>query len=528
MVLYGGGNCTLAELRRHFDAKRPPFRARSVRYHGYVNPTLLTEPSESTWRNHLRDWGCYKFPQNQRNNKPATSPPTTPSSLQSPRRHIGTRSRTVGTKHAKPFTNLRSPLCRQSPPYHGRGPGLRSSGNETAVPGTQLPVSKHSSEMTAEPLRSHGQPSFSPLGHYQAAINVEIMGSSSSDLLPQRPPFPNTSTGLSADITIDRRKGGYYVPRSTPGASSNPHTPEVNCAYLPTPESLKTGTCPSPYESCSTKTPDQLHFGGNYHGPSPAGRIGLSLDDGVTNNSSQTADCQKNLHLVHPRYSVNHLPELFDQLRQSNASNQPEILRAVESGSAPSAVYQLMAAEEEMLTAVESSLLDRRFQDKNGKSALICLMRMGHLSSAHRHVLVNECLKRRMEVNAYDEDGYTALHYWLSSPLQFDEGDSASILRLLLGAGANVDLRDPRGDSALHLACALGLRECTYLLIEHIRYNQDPFYQSPDSGINAKNKSGRSIVANAYGWLKLADTEAEKARIQDCIKLVIDAGGLYA
>lgn len=74
----------------------------------------------------------------------------------------------------------------------------------------------------------------------------------------------------------------------------------------------------------------------------------------------------------------------------------------------------------------------------------------------------------------------------------------ARIARCLVVAGANVDIRDRRGNTALHLACQIGDIECVKALLEPITVAEtntanlqyDAFMQHLSQNLEQRNYDG--------------------------------------
>lgn len=74
----------------------------------------------------------------------------------------------------------------------------------------------------------------------------------------------------------------------------------------------------------------------------------------------------------------------------------------------------------------------------------------------------------------------------------------ARIARCLLVAGANVDIRDRRGNTALHLACQIGDLECVKALMEPVTVAEtntanlqyDAFMQQVPQNLEERNYDG--------------------------------------
>lgn len=141
----------------------------------------------------------------------------------------------------------------------------------------------------------------------------------------------------------------------------------------------------------------------------------------------------------------------------------------------------------------------------------------------HTEVYLQHLLeKRAFDVNRRDNWGRTALHYATSNEKS---------LRLLLAAGADVDVVDKKGISALHLAAMKGVYQaCTVLLLE-AGASVDPrdekgetplhyaaYYRSPSS-VKALLERGAYVGAkDCHG-----NTPSQKTRSRKIILLLTGA-----
>ena len=120
-----------------------------------------------------------------------------------------------------------------------------------------------------------------------------------------------------------------------------------------------------------------------------------------------------------------------------------------------------------------------------------------HLAANEGHLEICKWyIKNVGEVNNADDDGWTALHY---------AADEFDIFTYLLENGADLRLKNERGQTVLHLAAKLGSLKICKLIVE-----------GPEAGIdiNTKDNDGETPIHLAVGKGKL-----------EIVKFLFDKGG---
>ena len=179
-------------------------------------------------------------------------------------------------------------------------------------------------------------------------------------------------------------------------------------------------------------------------------------------------------------------------------------------------IQQLQLKNSERERVIGNCSGDPFSEDKEGHNSLACLA-YNICPTAMRIELINHCLSCGVDVDHIDKQGRPHIHSFILKP-RFSGGKTdmeettALFVKMLLDAGASVDLRNRDDETALHLACKWGRPKCTRLLLDR---GADP---------NAVNVHGRSILAEALTHLDLHDQE-EYPRIKECMSLVKEARG---
>ncbi len=174
------------------------------------------------------------------------------------------------------------------------------------------------------------------------------------------------------------------------------------------------------------------------------------------------------------------------------------------------------------------------FEDSRGRNGLHCLAEVDFIlptpkdqsteaNSPELQPAEVECLREQLldnlleagvNPNNYDKDGNTPLMAFVTHAHAAEDDDTTTrILSRLFDAGADVNRRNRRGETALHLAVKLGSRAATKFLLSH------------GANIHARAK-GRSGVVQG-GWdasKKAAEDEKLYAQIILCISLAVSAG----
>ncbi|MDE0040189.1 MAG: ankyrin repeat domain-containing protein [Gammaproteobacteria bacterium] len=88
-----------------------------------------------------------------------------------------------------------------------------------------------------------------------------------------------------------------------------------------------------------------------------------------------------------------------------------------------------------------------------------------------------------------------------------DRGGNVAKVRTLIEAGADVNVRNHKGQSALHCAAKAGFVDIVALLLEH------------GSQVDAQDRQGETPLASA-----LRSTVKDKAKLHDVVRLIVNAG----
>jgi len=148
------------------------------------------------------------------------------------------------------------------------------------------------------------------------------------------------------------------------------------------------------------------------------------------------------------------------------------------SGESRNIVNTAKARDIEQLTADLKHNVNE--QDHQGLSALHWAVLGRPKGDDERH---SECIKILLEAGAEMElfslKGWVPLHYAMAS------GDLAGA-RVLLEGGANIEVQDPMGQTPLHRAAIAGKTECLRLLLQCERCTADT--------VNIKDDMGRTVM----------------------------------
>ena len=181
-----------------------------------------------------------------------------------------------------------------------------------------------------------------------------------------------------------------------------------------------------------------------------------------------------------------------------------------------------------MLEIVRHSQNNPLIEDQEGRNALHCLARVLYAAEPNPHLRheqhsqarydgVRNCLEWGVDTNVYDRHGETPLHSFLTFPRVYDfEPIIAGIVEVLLERGADPAMKDGTGNTALHLASSHGKPHCVDALLRFVARDA----KLHKIALSARNDKGRSAVKEAMGWLQCASSDAEKANIQECVRLL--------
>jgi ankyrin repeat protein len=190
-------------------------------------------------------------------------------------------------------------------------------------------------------------------------------------------------------------------------------------------------------------------------------------------------------------------------------------------------VNNLALSDSAMYDVVLRSEQDPSAQDCDGKNALHCLAHILRFPTfdvraqppTFRYHLVELCChSSKVNVNAYDRCGSTPLHSFLAYPrANDDEKVLADIVKTLLENGADPNMRDRAGNTALHLACFHGHFLCMQVLRAFLQKDATMY----KNAVRARNDRQQSPVK---ATLVLMNTDAwslnEKQIRQKCLEVI--------
>jgi ankyrin repeat protein len=180
-----------------------------------------------------------------------------------------------------------------------------------------------------------------------------------------------------------------------------------------------------------------------------------------------------------------------------------------------------------MFDVVMRSEQDPSAQDGDGKNALHCLAHILRFPTfdgraqppTFRYHLVELCChSSKVNVNAYDRWGSTPLHSFLAYPrANDDEKVLADIVKTLLDNGADPNMRDRDGNTALHLACFHGHFLCMQLLRAFLQKDATMY----KNAVRARNDRGQSPVKKTLLFMDTDGWSAgEKQTRQKCLEVI--------
>ncbi|EPE30285.1 Ankyrin repeat-containing protein [Glarea lozoyensis ATCC 20868] len=140
----------------------------------------------------------------------------------------------------------------------------------------------------------------------------------------------------------------------------------------------------------------------------------------------------------------------------------------------------------------------------------------GSLRLNLRYQLVEGLVSAGVGVNNYDDSGSTVLMSFVTHlPDGEDDKALASVLELLLHKGANIHMRNRKGETALHIAVRLGRKVATRVLLDH------------GANVHARTTEGIGVLLLARAhYLKARNDPSLYASIIVCMAMVIDRGGV--
>ena len=144
---------------------------------------------------------------------------------------------------------------------------------------------------------------------------------------------------------------------------------------------------------------------------------------------------------------------------------------------------------------------DVELRDRDGRTALHWVAEEGHSGN-----IVKVLLENKLDINAREYRGETALLTAAKYSERNSEGDHRSLITQLLGCGASVDQPDIRGRTALQFVAATGAVKIACQLLE------------AGADVNARNRNGYT-AANCLGQWDWHDiTEEERAECEEILR----------
>lgn len=207
----------------------------------------------------------------------------------------------------------------------------------------------------------------------------------------------------------------------------------------------------------------------------------------------------------------------------------PELLKS----TTPTALQEY-AHHASLLKKIIQSFQNPLYEDGSGRNGLHCLFEVrldlpttsssstsnpSNSTTTEANIPLEQntahLLQLGVDPNQFSKSGHTPIHTLLLHSLRRPPSLNSSLLTLLLSHKANVNLRTRPGLSALHISVSSGNIPATKLLLEH------------KANIHARTSAGEGVVA--FGMKaanKAGDNEGLYARIQACVCLVINEGGV--
>jgi ankyrin repeat protein len=199
----------------------------------------------------------------------------------------------------------------------------------------------------------------------------------------------------------------------------------------------------------------------------------------------------------------------------------------VEQLATPNSLETFALSDSAMLGIVVQSKGDPAVQDCDGKTALHCLAHIlrfpefdGRVQppTFRKDLVVSVCRNAKVYLNAYDCGGSTPLHSFLTYPRSNDDEQVlADIVKILLEYGADPNMRDRAGNTALHLACLDGRFLCMKALLGFLQKDATMY----KNATCARNDKGQTPVIATLWLMANGDlSPAEKQIRQRCVELI--------
>ena len=180
-----------------------------------------------------------------------------------------------------------------------------------------------------------------------------------------------------------------------------------------------------------------------------------------------------------------------------------------------------------MFDVVLQAEQDPAIQDCDGKNALHCLAHIVRFPEYHgrvqppsfRKYLVDWfCVNSKVNANAYDRCGSTPLHSFLTYPrANDDETVLEDIVNVLLANGADPNMRDRAGNTALHLACFHGHFLCTKALRDFLQKDATMY----KNATRARNDRDQSLIKSTLSLMNTGAWSPEEKQLRrECLRLI--------
>ncbi|KAH7409198.1 hypothetical protein BKA64DRAFT_639499 [Cadophora sp. MPI-SDFR-AT-0126] len=133
-----------------------------------------------------------------------------------------------------------------------------------------------------------------------------------------------------------------------------------------------------------------------------------------------------------------------------------------------------------------------------------------------RYELIQAMVCVGVDVNNYDVSGNTVfMAFIIHLPDGEDDKTLMDIFKLLIRSGANIDRRNRKGETALHIAVRLGRKVATRALLNH------------GANVHARTAAGKGMLALGEAhYLKARDNVPLYASIMACMALCIGCGAV--
>jgi ankyrin repeat protein len=208
-----------------------------------------------------------------------------------------------------------------------------------------------------------------------------------------------------------------------------------------------------------------------------------------------------------------------------NPIEYPKIDPELLTSTTPSALQEY-AKHACLLKTIIRSFTNPLYEDNSGRNGLHCLfeVRLDLPTSSPTSTITElttpleqyatHLLSLGVDPNHYSKCGITPLHALLQCST-IHPSQTHSILTLLLSHKPNIHARTLTGLTALHISVSTGNIPCTKLLLEH------------KANVHARTNTSEGIVAlGIRESSRMGDYEGLYARIQACVCLVVNEGGV--